>query len=945
MNPFLKQVAHFLYKQHGDNINRVSVVFPSRRSGVFFNAYLKEIAEKPMLGPEVITINELIAQLTDVQISDQISLILRLHNVYCKETGHLEDLDDFFFWGEILLNDFNDVDKYLLDADDLFQNISDLKEIEGRFEYLTPEQKKAIELFWGNLGKAGASINREKFLQIWNKLASIYHHFRVELFAENIGYSGLVYRDLVEKLQSDKDLELQSDYYVFVGFNALNACENKLFKLFHAAGKADFFWDYDDSFVSDIANEAGFFIRKNLIEFPMPQGFSLEGSVHNGKKVNVVAVPGQVAQAQIVNHSDFLPKGGDYSRFDDAALVLADENLLIPVVSAAGCRSEKINITMGYPLQNTPVYSLVAQLIDLQKNYRKLDGDPAYYYRPVLAVLNHQLLVGAETKKIVSEIHRQNKIYVRASDLKKDDLLDLVFNKEENWKSFADYLMAVMRKLAIRYPGDEDSPIQLEVEYLYQVYISVQRLVDTLQKFHHEKISLALFYRILLQHLQRISIPFEGEPLSGLQVMGVLETRSLDFNHLVMFSVDESKLPKTSAVHSFIPYNLRKAFGLPAYEEQDAMFAYYFYRLLHRAETVTLVYDSSSDGLNTGEMSRYLFQLLYDSDIKPQFYHLDFEFKTSEPTPITIQGNKEHQQRLIEHYSTQRFSPSALNTYLDCKLKFYFRHVAKLRETDELLEDIDPRLFGNLFHHAAELLYSEFQGEEVSREKLQSVAVNKNKIGKAIHAAFAKEYYKDKSLKDVKISGKNILIAENLLTYLERMLENDMKITPFTLIDLEGNYEADFSLLIDGNEQTIKLGGIVDRIDQTKNEIRIIDYKTGRSLELKFKNFDDFYDRKKQKRPKEVFQTLVYSEIYRRCKGGQAIVPVIYKIDQFFDAEFSPEVKQNDKPVNYQVIAEEFSESLNALLVEIFSANNVYSQTEDQRKCEHCAYNPICRRG
>ena len=284
MNPFLKQVAHFLYTQHGDNINRVSVVFPSRRSGVFFNAYLKELAERPTLGPEVMTINELIAQLTDVQISDQISLILRLHNIYCKETGHLEDLDDFFFWGEILLNDFNDVDKYLLDADDLFQNISDLKEIEGRFEYLTPEQKQAIELFWGNLGKAGASINREKFLQIWNKLASIYHHFRAELLAENIGYSGLVYRDLVEKLKLDKNLDLQSDRYVFVGFNALNSCENKLFRLFHAAGRADFFWDYDESFVSDISNEAGLFIRKNLVEFPMPQGFSLEGYSHQEKR-------------------------------------------------------------------------------------------------------------------------------------------------------------------------------------------------------------------------------------------------------------------------------------------------------------------------------------------------------------------------------------------------------------------------------------------------------------------------------------------------------------------------------------------------------------------------------------------------------------------------------------------------------------------------------------
>ncbi|MCW0482907.1 PD-(D/E)XK nuclease family protein [Gaoshiqia sediminis] len=945
MDPFLKQVARFLDQQFGAGISRLSVVFPSRRSGVFFNAYLNDLATGPILGPEVITINDLVAQLSGMQISDQISLILRLHRIYREETGHLEELDDFFFWGEILLNDFNDVDKYLLDADDLFQNISDLKEIESRFDYLTPGQKRAIELFWGNLGKAGASVNREKFLTIWNKLATVYHRFRDELLAEQVGYSGLVYRDLVEKLQRQPELNLPSDRYVFVGFNALNAAENSLFRRFKSAGIADFFWDYDVAFVQDPTHEAGLFIRQNLIEFPMPNGFVLDEDVLPAKKIQVVSVPGQVAQAQVVNHQQFLANPAAKTSFDDAALVLADENFLIPVVSAAGCRFNSINITMGYPLQNTPVYSLISQLIELQKNFRRLDGDEAFYYRPVLAVLNHQLLASPESKKLVREIHQQNKIYVRTSDLKKDELFSLAFTRQEDWRGCADYFMKLVRMLAVRYQSKGGASVHLEAEYLYQVYLAVQRLVDTLEQFHPEKISLSLFYRILVQHLQRIAIPFEGEPLSGLQVMGVLETRNLDFKKLVLFSVNEGKLPKTSAVHSFIPYNLRKAFGLPAYEEQDAMYAYYFYRLLHRAEEVVLVYDSSSDGLNTGEMSRYLFQMMYDSDLKPEFWHLDFDFKASGSEPISIPGTAVHQQRLLERYAEKRLSPSALNTYLDCKLKFYFRHVANIKETDELLEDVDPRLFGNLFHHAAELIYTEFKGKEVSSEDLKTVAVNKNKIGKAIHSAFAREYYKDRALKDVKITGKNILIAENLQTYLERMLENDRAFAPFTVLELEGDFEAEFVLPIGGVPRKIKLGGIVDRIDQTRDGVRIIDYKTGRALDLKFKKFSEFYDREKSKRPKEIFQTLVYAEIYRRNKGNLPILPTIYKIDQFFDEDFLPSVMQNGQPVNYSGIADEFVASLDELLLEMFSDSTVYDQTAEVRKCQTCPYNLICRRG
>lgn len=946
MEPFLKQVARYLYQTHPEGIEHITMVFPSRRSGVFFNAYLNELVEKPILGPEVLTIDGLVSKLSGLQISDHITQILLLHQIYMRETGHEEDLDDFFFWGEILLNDFNDIDKYLLNASDLFQNISDLKEIESRFDYLNPQQKEAIEKFWGSVGKAGASANRDKFMQIWSKLASVYQQFRGELRRENQAYAGMLYREIVEGWTAQTESLLDAASYWFVGFNALNAAEEKLMKQFKKMHKAEFFWDFDPGFVNDVQHEAGLFIRRNLVIFPMPCGFELQGGNPALRKVSIVSVPGQVSQTQVLHHPKFAARYNSKLRFDDTALVLADEGLLVPLVSAAGAQYNKINITMGYPIQNTPVFSFINLLIDLQKNYRYFGNEDAFYYKPVLALLNHQLLASPEGKEIVRGIHRENKIYVRCTDLKTDELLGLIFRKLGSWGECAAYLLDVIRQLAQRLKtsvGNEADP-GLEAEYLYQVYLAIQRLQETLQKHHPAKISLSLFYRILSQYLQRISIPFEGEPLLGLQVMGVLETRNLDFRKLFLFSVNEGRLPNNSATHSFIPYNLRKAFGLPSYEEHDAMYAYYFYRLINRVDELVVIYDSSGEGMNTGEMSRYLFQLLYDSAVKPEVYQLNFDFKSIESQPIAIPSTARHRELLLSRYTEKRLSPSVLNVYLDCKLKFYFRYIAGIRETDELLEDVDPRLFGNLFHYASELIYKTFSDREVTKADLEAASKNEALLRKAIHDAFVREYYKDRALKEVKITGKNILIAENLHTYLKQMLLNDCAFAPFRIIALEGDCEADFSIELDGQRKNLKLGGIVDRIDRTVHGLRIVDYKTGRNLVLEYKDFGEFYRRNSVTRPKEIFQTLVYSEIYSRMTGNADIQPSIYKIDTFFSDDFRPGITMNKQAFSYQGIRQPFAESLNELLQEIFSVDNCFEQTEKVRKCENCPFNVICRR-
>ena len=941
MDPFLKQVARFLYQNYSENMNQLTMVFPSRRSGVFFNAYLNELIDQPLLGPEVRTISEFITRLSDMQISDQIDLIFRLHQIFCEETGYEETLDEFYFWGEILLNDFNDLDKYLLVATDVFQNMTDLKDMENHFDYLSEEQKEFLGKFWRSIRKTAHSVNKEKFLKVWQKLPVIYQRFRDQLILEKTGYSGLVYRTLVEKLPvGSPGAEMQ---LVFVGFNALNACEQSLFRHFRDQGSALFFWDYDPAFIEATDHEAGLFIRQNRKHFPMPEGYIPDPENPVCEKIRIVSVPGQIAQTQILNQAGFAPQLKVNAHFDDTALILADENLLIPVVSAAGYSHQRINITMGYPLKNTAVYSLLLALTDLQKNAHRIAGYDCFYYKPVLAILNHQLIASGQTRKMIAAIHAENKIYVPVKDLKETRLLETIFEKQYDWMTTAAYLKRIIQQLANLFSEDDDT-VLLEAEYLYQVFLALHRLEDSLAKFHLEKVSMDLFFRILRQYMTRISIPFEGEPLSGLQIMGVLETRNLDFEKIVMFSMNEGKLPRMAGGHSFIPYHLRKAFGLPAYEESDAMYAYYFYRLLHRAKEVVLVYDSSGDGINVGEMSRYLFQMRYDSTLKTDWYHLDFNFKSSGRTMITIEGGPQHQKKLLDRYSNRRLSPSALNTYLDCKLKFYFRHIATIQESDVLLEEIDPRLFGNLFHYAAELIYREFSMKPVTEELLDRTRTNKNYLAKVIRKAFAREYFKGQDWTGFELTGKNRLIAENLQTYLEQMLLNDKQFCPFVLLDLEGNYEARFEIRVNKKPHSVLLGGIVDRLDRVKSGTRIVDYKTGRNLELSYRSMEDLFDRSKHKRPKEIFQTFIYAEIFSR-KQEEILLPSIYKIDEFFQPDFHPGITHQGQAVVYQQVRESFNKGLTQLLTEMFNASNVYDQTLDENKCRSCPYKLICRRG
>lgn len=945
VNPFLKQVAQYLYSYHRDELSDFCLVFPGRRAGVFFTAYLNELVDKPMLSPEVVTINELIYRLTDLHEADTVSLVLKLQQIYSKVTGHIEPLDEFFFWGEILLGDFDDIDKYLLNADDLFRNIADLKELENQFEYLTDEQRKAIEEFWGNLEKVPSSFNKEKFIGIWIKLAEIYHQFKALLNQDNIAYSGMIYRELAEGLTESNLEELPAKKYAFIGFNALNNCEKALFRKLEKLKKALFFWDYADFYLKDPENEAGSFLRTNLILFPQPKDFRLEEPETTRRKVKLVAVPGNITQAQAVNLPGVVDRFQINSRFDNTAFVLADESLLIPVISSIGNNFEGINITMGYPFVNTPVYGFISQLISLQKNIRRSSKSAVFYYKPVVALLNHQFVVTDEIKQFVSEIHRRNKVYINVSELKINPFVSRMFSSPESWNEILDYFLEILKELALKFNPAEDEQHKLESEYIYQAYLAIQRLKESLQLLNIQDFPVKIMFRLLDQALKRISIPFEGEPLTGLQIMGLLETRCLDFENMVLFSANEGFLPRIAAGHSFVPYHLRKGFGMPTYEDRDAMYAYYFYRLIQRNRHTIIVYNSITEGISFSEKSRFMYQLQFDSDLEVEEVNLSFNFKGTSNQPVVVQGNERFVDLLTSKYSNNKLSPSAINTWLDCRLKFYFKYLAGIKEKDELKEEIDAVLFGNLFHYTIEKLYQPFVGKTVEEHALKLLASDKKKIDEKVLEAVAVQYFqmKPEDAGNVVLSGQSILIASHIREYIIQLILNDAKLAPFEVISLEKDYIEDFEVQSRNKVLKIKVGGIVDRMDRTADGIRIVDYKTGRNLKLEFKDWNQLINREYGDRRKEIFQTFIYSDIVSRTEN-QLILPTIYKLDNLFDGEFNPSVLFNGSKVIYQRFANEFRETFSEVLAEMFNPEINYDQVKDSAKCSYCPYNKICRR-
>lgn len=954
MQSFLQLVAHDLYSKIGNDLSHTVLVFPNKRAILFFNEYLAAESDRPIWSPAAMSISDLFQNLSVQKTGDPIRLVCELYKVFREETESQETLDDFYFWGELLISDFDDVDKNLVDADKLFSNLQDLKNLMDDYNFLDKEQEEAIRQFFQNFSLERRTELKEKFISIWDKLGIIYRQYRENLSELGIAYEGMLYRNVIEHLDTDR---LKYDKYVFVGFNVLNKVEKEFFRKLQKADKAMFYWDYDIFYTRQIKkHEAGEFINRNLKDFPNELPADYFDSLKKPKKIRYVSASTENAQAR------FLPEWiratfSSAKEEKENAVVLCNEALLLPILHSIPQEVKNVNITMGFPLAQTPVYSFINAALELQTNgYRSETG--RFTYEAVAAVLKHPYTrqLSPKADAIERQLTQSNRFYPLPSELKQDDFLSLLFTPCNGIKELCSYLVALIKEISIIYRKEAEYKeifSQLYRESLFQCYLKINRLYSLIES-GELNIRPHTLKRLMTKVLASSNIPFHGEPAIGMQIMGMLETRNLDFRNLVMLSLNEGQLPKSGGDSSFIPYNLRKAFGMTTIEHKNAVYAYYFYRLIQRAENITLLYNSSSDGLNRGEESRFMLQLLVESPHRISCEYLQAGQSPCSAHEIEILKTQDILQRLYRAYDANRpksvtLSPSALNAYLDCRMKFYYRYIAGLKTSEEVTAEINSALFGTIFHRSAELVYTEMtvHGAMIQKEDLQQLLRNDVKLESYVDRAFKEIFFKIAPEERTEYNGLQLINSKVIASYLRQLLRNDLQYAPFQMVSMEHSVSETITIRTAQGSFTLRLGGTVDRIDIKEETLRIVDYKTGGSPKTPT-NIEQLFT-PSETRPSYIFQTFLYAAILCRQQPLK-VAPALLYIHRAASESYSPviemgEARKPKMPVNnFAFFEDEFRERLKALLEEIFDEKESFMQTEDIKKCPYCDFKTICKR-
>lgn len=959
MESFLKLVAADLYKHTEGNLAHTAVVFPNKRAGLFFNEYLAQESESPIWSPAYVSISELFRSLSPWEVGDPVKLVCELYKIFRRETQSTETLDDFYFWGEMLISDFDDADKNKVDTDKLFSNLQDLRNIMDDYTFIDDEQEEAIRQFFQNFSIERRTALKERFISLWDVLGNIYKGFRESLASQNIAYEGMMYRHVIEHLDVDK---LPYEKYVFVGFNVLNKVEHTLFTQLKDAGKAVFYWDYDEFYMKEnrqaVTHEAGEFIRRNLRDFPSPLSGELFKNLSKPKEVHYIASSTENAQAR------YLPqwiRNNLTTPEKETAVVLCNEALLQPVLHSLPAEVKHVNITMGFPLSQTPVYSFLIALLELHTHGFNFKSG-RYTFQSVVTLLKHpytRQLTG-QAELLEKELTRNNRFYPLPGELGKDEFLTRLFTPLSGNLNLCIRLSETLQQVAGIYQAntsgteDTDAFNQLYRESLFKAYTTINRF-RTLIEEDELTVQSETFRRLLVKVLSATNIPFHGEPAIGMQVMGVLETRNLDFRHLVLLSVNEGQLPKSGGDSSFIPYNLRKAFGMTTIEHKIAVYAYYFYRLLQRAERITLMYNTSSDGLNRGEWSRFMLQFLIEwpHPITRQF--LEAGQSPQGTSPITVEKTPDVMRRMQSLFDVRanpkaKFSPSALNYYLDCPLKFYYRYVAGLSAPDEVSAEIDSATFGSIFHYAAEHIYKDLttHGKVINKEALETLLRNEVKLQDYVDTAFKKLFFNVPQNEKPEYNGVQLINSAVIARYLKQLLQNDLRYAPFTFIASE--MEVDEPIDIQTPKGVIKsrIGGIIDRMDSKDGTLRIVDYKTGGDADTPPHVESLFIPDKK--RSNYVFQTFLYAAIMCRKQPTMKIAPALLYIHRAATETYSLVIQMGEprKPKeaveDFSKYEKEYCERLQGLLEEIFNPEKSFTQTEIIEKCTYCDFKALCKR-
>lgn len=996
MNPFLKQVAEHYFIE--SDIEKQCFIFPNRRSMAFFGKYLSEaVADnamnraakghngvaRPVLMPRMSTINDFFYSMSGMKETDRVTLLLYLYDCYksaLPKTAAADSLDDFIYWGDVLLADFNDVDKYLVRPDRLFANISEFRAIDSGLDDLEPAQREALARLVSHFREGDFSKTKTKhdFLRIWNMLYPVYSGFNKALNENGLCYEGMAYRNLAERMKEESVVDILSQHYqgvekfIFVGLNALNECEKVVMKKMRDAGTADFCWDFSSDIIKDPENQSSKFMRDrfgtgNIDMFP--QAFKLDDAGLAMPEIKVVSVPSAVGQAsQIplilkqVAGNDLAAAGRLSHEGKDCAIVIPDETMLLPLLNTIPPEIKDINVTMGYPMSGSTIFSLLKQVSDLQLHSRKRsDGVWSFYHRQVRTIFSNDIFraaAGEKGQKIMDSIRREAKYYVPQSDFKGNSLLELVFSPivtdqksaySEQTARLGNYILSVIKAVAASSAGISALEIELARKCWQSISLLTRKTLEVVP---------ATYIRLIDQLLSSITVPFNGEPLGGLQIIGPLETRALDFSNLVILSANEGVFPKKSISSSFIPPEIRRGFGLPTYEYQDRVWAYYFYRMIQRAKRVWMIFDSRQEGLQSGEESRYIKQLEY---IYQEKFKLKFErYVAISSVEDEMEAVIAKTQEDIDGIRNSCLSASAIEKYLACPVRFYYQYVKGLSVEEDVAESLDGGMIGRIFHSLMEALYT---GDEAMRPEcdLDDKKVKKSiKPLQTVDADYLKSWRKrkddirakvdaliKKEMGSYEIFGRDLVTRNLIMKYVDNTIDRDLEYlkesgkNSFTILGLELKEFMDFN--------GFRFKGYIDRLDQVGNTVRVVDYKTGKVLDIEKNISDDNFEdvikslfskeTKSDKRPSIAFQLFMYDKLIRENinLSGKDVCNSIYHVTGLFK-----------EPVTDVPVSEKFMQAaengLAEVLNEISSPDTGFARTKDTDVCNYCDFKNICGR-
>ena len=956
---FLEYVAEDMLAKWGTDMSRIVVVFPNKRAALFMNEYMARMAGKPMWSPAYTTISELFGKHSEYVVGDSIKLVCDLHKSFVKCTGIDETLDHFYGWGQLLLTDFDDIDKNMADADKIFCNLKDIHELDD-LSYLTDEQRELLKRFFANFCHDQETELKKRFLSLWSHFGDIYHDYNQRLRNQGIGYEGAIYREVATR----KDIEFEYDTYIFVGFNLLQKVEQELFANLKKAGKAHFYWDFDTYYMprnnSAYTNAAGKYIAMYLEDFPNELDVcsaDIYQNMRRPKDVSFVMASTENIQARYA--SQWLREEGRCLAGRKTAVVMCDEAILAPIIQSLPPEADKVNITSGFPLGMTPIASFVSLLLD---TYTSGIAGKGTCYRAQYAskLLRHAYTryISDKANDVYATIKEQHLVYPDHATLTmngEDQGLALLF-KTINIGNvhLLHHVETIIKLIGVNAKDTEDAFLQ---ESVFRMYTIINRL-EQLAANGDMDVDINTLRRLIKQLIAAATIPFHGEPVVGIQIMGVLETRNLDFKHLLLLSCNEGNMPKGVNDSSFIPYAIRKAHGLTTIDNKVAIYSYYFHRLLQRAEDITIVYNNTTDNGHTGEMSRFMLQMMVDGQQKIKHYNLLADNSPIAHKPKSVSKTGSIKEKLD---GMKSLSPSAINRYIKCPLMFFYQYVASIKEPDCEDDVVDNRMFGNIFHKSAQLIYDDIMSHNngrIEKASIQKYLNTKGLLESIVDRAFNEELFKVKnSMRSPYYNGLHLINRKVLIEYLRQLLHSDQRTAPFEMLALEDAVYTQIAFETeDNNVRKIRIGGIIDRLDRVTDArtgvstIRVVDYKTGIQATRKIKEIEEIFSDMNisQKHSDYYLQAILYSLIVDNStkynKQKDCVSPALLFVKQASKENYDPVLEiDSQKIANVREYKVEFEQHLKEVLHDIFNTNLPFTPTTDNTRCDKCAYRRICK--